>query len=690
MTTKARTKQTAASKKNAINHVPVSNRIAVMIIAGVVLLLYGQSLWFGFSWFDDDAILLRNETFISDISNLGQSLLRDAEFHKKSMELYRPLQNVSFMVDASLGGFDKPGIFHFTSILLHACTSLLLFFLLKRLGFSQEWSLAGALLLAAHPVFAFTVCWLPARGDLLLAFFVLASTLSFLIYLDKRKPEYLVIHLLTFLLALLAKESAVVLIPVLAFFYFNHHGKYQWERWHFAAGTGYVVILVLFFYLRSMSVSSSGKGALSLAGLVSNLPVIPEVILKFFIPWPLVALPFYSWPVTLGGIMVIGLLIFCLIKFRLYRFGMLAPFLWVLLFSLPAMIYRPQWSDYIYDYVIHRSYLPLIGWIILLLMMIRNIRWNIRPARVYTISVLAGIVLAVTTALFSASFRNPLNFWTYAVKTNPRSAFAQTYLGGARFFSGQSREALECYNLALQLKPDFREARMNRGIALASLGEHPDALADFDSCLKATPNDTMLLRYRALSLSETGDFPGALKDIKLLISLGDTSRRTSFQYGLTSLLTGNFQVAEHIFDSLVQLENHNQQYLRLAALSDLMVGKVDRSIERYRKLITLATPDQNAYANLAYALWEKGEYQEALNYFQQASRNGSEDLSINLGLLLTYYRLGDLKSVHQTQLRTFILNPALKNFDAEIHKMTNQGYLLTRKQVDVLREILKR
>ena len=125
-----------------------------LILAAVVLLLYGHTLKFGFTWFDDDAILLRNQAFVSEISNTGQAFLRDAEFRPKSMELYRPLQNVTFMMDAAMGGYDHPGVFHFTNLLLHFLASFLLFLLMKRLGFSVRLSLLGSLILAIHPVFA--------------------------------------------------------------------------------------------------------------------------------------------------------------------------------------------------------------------------------------------------------------------------------------------------------------------------------------------------------------------------------------------------------------------------------------------------------------------------------------------------------------------------------------------------------
>ncbi len=693
--TKTQTRKPSDAKKPLkTNTVPqaklyLRTGMVALILAAVVLSLYGQSLRFGFTWFDDDAILLRNQEYVSDFSNAGQAFLRDAEFRSKSMELYRPLQNVSFMVDAVFGGYEHPGVFHFTNLLLHFLASFLLFQLMKRLGFSARLSLLGSLILAIHPVFAFTVCWLPARGDLLLAVFTLLSFIAFIDYLKSGRTKFLLLHMGAFFLALLAKESAVMIAPVSLLLLIREKGRLQFLGWQWLTGVGYLILTALFLVMRSGAVASVKGEGFAFAGLLYNLPVLPEVILKFIIPWPLVALPFYSTLATIAGIVLSTALIFLVIRQKVFRMDLFTAFAWFLLFSLPAMLYNPDWSDYIYDYVIHRSYLPLTGLILLVLMLAKKYEERIfrRPALIALSAV--GLLWMVLNISFSGNFAEPVKFWEYAVKTNPRSAFAHTYLGGARFFAGMKPEAIESYNKALELKPDFREAILNRGITYASQGEHRKALPDFDNSLKISPNDTMVLRYRAVSLSETGEFGKAILDLEQLMAMGDTSLRTRFQYGLAGLVSGSYARSSLIFDSLVQLDPTNQQYLRLGALSSLMAGDPDKAIVRYRRLLQIAPPDQNAYANLAYALWEKGEYGEALENFEKAVGKAPENLSVNLGFLITYARTGDQKRLNETRQRTYGLNSALRNFDAEMTRMQKEGYLFTPKQLRVLESILK-
>lgn len=665
----------------------MGNRQLIWLLLGITLLLYGRALWFQFTWFDDDAILLRNQNYIEDASNLVESLTRDAEFREKSMELYRPLQNASFMVDTMIAGF-KTGMFHFTNLMLHSFTVVLLFLLLGALGFSKRLSFIGALILAIHPVFTFTVCWLPARGDLLLAFWTVSSVYVFIRYLHTPKRLWLVLHLFTFAMALLSKESALMIIPVCGLLYYQHTKSLKWRSWLAGALSGYALVTFVFLLLRSMAVSGIKGDSFSLRGLLHNLPVLPEVILKFFIPWPVAALPFYQLWTTLAGVILIVLLIILLVR-RKPGWGMvLLAGVWFLGFSLPAMLYQPDWSDYIYDYVIHRSYLPLIGIILLVLHLLKTMEGYLdrKPVKagLYALAIVYGILSFNLSGIFS----DPVSFWSYAVKTNPKSAFAHTYLGGASFFAREPDKALESYHQALEIKPDFKEALLNRGITYASMGKHDSARMDYDRYLRYVPDDTMGLHYRILSCSELSDYKCVLSDARRLITLGDTSYKVQFQLGLSTLLTGNYHEASATFNRLLTKTPDQPQYLRLSALADLMTGETDLAIQKYQRVVAQSGSDPNALSNLAYAYWEKGDYKKALDLFRQAAKIGSEDLSINLGLLLTYHSLGKTSEMQATKVRTYLLNPALRDFEPEIEKLISTGYLFTPKQLSALRAIL--
>lgn len=662
---------------------------SILIFAGLVLLIYSQTLWFNFTWFDDDAILLRNQEYISDISNLAESVVRDAEFKQKTIELYRPLQNISFIVDAAIGEF-KPGMFHFSNMMIHLGVVILLFFLLELMGFSRRLSFAGAVILAVHPVFAFTVAWLPARGDLLLAFWALATLYSFIIFVKNGyKWKLLALHIFSFAMAMFSKESGVVVLAVCAFWYIFIYEQPKWHRWQLIASAGYLIILVLFFCLRSMAVADITSGGFGLRSLIYNLPVIPEALFKLFIPYPIVALPFYDLLNTLGGLFFIAVLVLLAFRHRGEAEMFLLGTGWFIGFTLPSMLYRPDWSDYIYDYIIHRSYLPLVGVVLIILILIRKFegKMMLKPWS-YLVSGIV-IIFVILSLSFTRNFKDPLKFWEYAVRTNPESAFAHLYLGGALFFMDNPSKAIESYDNAIALKHDLGEAWLNRGITFGSMGNHQEALESFTQYLLLYPEDTMAIKFRAGSLMELGEYEQALPDLKKLLESGDSSDKVMLQYGLSSLITGDHASAHNTMKVLISRSPSNPQYLRIAALSDMMVGEYDKAIEKYMVALTVEPPNQNSLSNLGYAYWEKGEYPLARSYFERALEMDDESLAVNLGLVLSYDALNQRKALADAKERALALNPDLVDFSTAMNEMQTKGYLFTSKQLNSLEKIFE-
>ena len=94
-------------------------------IAAVALVVYLPALGFGFTWFDDNLVILDQLGFLSDFGNLA-SAFREDVFRSPQEAYYRPLLTVSLMIDAHLGG-ASPAVYHGTNLLLHAAASCAVF-----------------------------------------------------------------------------------------------------------------------------------------------------------------------------------------------------------------------------------------------------------------------------------------------------------------------------------------------------------------------------------------------------------------------------------------------------------------------------------------------------------------------------------------------------------------------------------
>lgn len=664
----------------------ISLKYVFLIITALTLIVYGQTLNFSFTWFDDDAILLRNEAYISDFSNVIDAVTRDAEFQEKNIELYRPMQNVSFMVDAKLYGFN-PGLFHLTNMLIHVATSILLFLLLSKLGFRQKLALWGTSLFTLHPICAFTLSWLPARGDLLLAFWAILSIWLFIVYLDNRKPFLLIAHIFSFGMAVFAKESGVITAVVCFIYYLFFMKNISIKKWHFAAGAGYLIFTALFLYFRDISTADVIEGNFGLMPLLKNFPVIPEVILKFVIPYPIITVPFYEIGRTLAGLAIIIILIALIIKIKPnIKISVWAAF-WFFLFIIPSMFYYPDWSEYIYDYLIHRSYLPLVGLVIVILSLIKPYSNTLfkKPAIYLSIGVL--IIFMVLSFNFARVFENPKSFWSHSAKTNPSSAFAHLYLGGAYFYYEEPIQAINSYNKALELKSDFLEAIQNRAIAYASINQHKKAIEDFSHALEIKSDDTLILKYRATSYFELKNYKKVRDDTKELMRLGSFTEQVRLQFAISSLILGYVDDAKMFIDELLKKEPENIIYLRVSALADLLSGNVDDAINKQIKILTFAKPTQFATANLGHAYYEKGLYSQALQNYLKADEMGDDDESVIIGLMLTYDAKNELQNRDKAKERLIALRPQFENFEEGMKSLSDDGYIFTEKQISDLERI---
>src|SRR5439155_6385098 len=313
-------------------------RFSPLLIALAVLAVYAMAPSFKFIGFDDVEILGHRYYIIGDLSKIKVAFTTDA-FLGTNGSFYRPLQTVSFILDALVGG-PKPFIYHLTNLLLHIVGSLCVFWLLLTLGYQRLLSLLLALLFALHPMFVPMVAWVPTRGDLLLTIFIIVSFILFIRSFHANRPALVVWHAITFFLALLSKETAVAVAPLCLFYYYFEFRKTRARK----LIKGYFVVWLTagaaWYYLRSV-LHSPGGNTVGLAALLQNLPIMPELVGKFFVPARFQLAPLFSLIDTATGVVAAALfawLIACMGAWtdRKVQFGLL----WALLCILPVMIFR--------------------------------------------------------------------------------------------------------------------------------------------------------------------------------------------------------------------------------------------------------------------------------------------------------------------------------------------------------------
>lgn len=259
-------------------------------IALAGFLLYAQTLGFGLTYFDDDIFVLKNQAFNSDIANIFEAFKTSA-FVNHPNEYYRPLLNVSFILNGVLGASGPIGC-HFFNILFLILAACLFFRLLLALGYSRGLSFFCGLVFAVHPAVAQAVAWIPGRNDSLLAIFVFGSMIKFIRFRASQKWQDAFWHLLLFAAALFTKESGAVLMLVCAAYALLSKGKKSWRK-PAAIGLGWFFILVLWLALRSQAIGKDYRVTISgmASSIYANMGALVQYLGKMLFPVNLSVFP---------------------------------------------------------------------------------------------------------------------------------------------------------------------------------------------------------------------------------------------------------------------------------------------------------------------------------------------------------------------------------------------------------------
>ncbi|HQP04797.1 MAG TPA: tetratricopeptide repeat protein [Bacteroidales bacterium] len=504
----------------------------------IPVLLYSQSLKFGLTDFDDDTIIKNNSGFLSDPANIPKVFTSDA-FLAETGHFYRPLQTLSFMTDIQLSGADSTWMFHLTNILLLGFICCALFALIRQFSVTVSAAFYGSLIFACHPLFVFSVAWIPARGDLQLTLFSLLSVLYFMKYLNSTRALHLMLHIVCFTLALFSKETAVAL-PAVYFTYVVLFGKRKNAKKLIFIFAMYLVIGVLWFWLRSIAMGSAPDNhefqgflertnEVGVIAALTNLQSLPEAIFHFFIPIDIDIIPNYSTIRTAIGLILFGMIVVIFFKNRKkYAKEKLFGLVWFILLLLPAMLYKHN----IIDYLHHRFLLPL-GGILIFLMFLIPPQW-IQKGKIKHSWVLICFLIVAGTMSFikTRAYSDPMNFYNSAIAQNSSSDFSFNNRGVLFTDQGKFNEAIQDYTKAIEMNPQYYEAFYNRGVAYNTLGMYDDAIADNSRAIELFPEYIDALNNRGVAYYHKGMMDKAIADYSTSIRIKPNAPIAYFNRGI--------------------------------------------------------------------------------------------------------------------------------------------------------------
>lgn len=191
--------------------------ICLLLAVGSVV-LYAPSLDFGFVGYDDLSVLQAHPNLYGQPSFARCLYEIFVGYFPREEPLL--IRDVTWAIDAQLFGFTSSFGYHLGNVVLNAADVTLLFLFLLHATRSRVFAGLCAGIFATLAIHVEPVCWIMGRKDVLAAFFTLLALLAQSVSLrkdDLRLRRLLwVAVLVLYVLAVLSKFSAIILVAVLA------------------------------------------------------------------------------------------------------------------------------------------------------------------------------------------------------------------------------------------------------------------------------------------------------------------------------------------------------------------------------------------------------------------------------------------------------------------------------------------
>jgi len=317
---------------------------------------------------------------------------------------YRPFSSLVWWVILLFNGLDFQA-FHAFNFALHALNAVLVFFLGRKIirdkgGF---FSFTAALVFALHPINLSVVLFVSRMPEIMVAFFLLASLLSFTAFFEGKGRRFYLLSIAFCFLGIFSKEAGA-LIPFALFFYclvfLEEKGLCRRLAKALRLCTPFFSLIAL--YLALMLFSLGKLSGYNLPFNYSGSQLVFFFFTHLFYPIDFLAANFFDAIYFFLNQPVVNCLL--LIAFATLVFPVLGFFskerkdkpalfllYWLLafLFAFTAFGFLPAWY----------AYVPLIPFALLLSILLK---WHIKKARKSSLSLLFSLLICLLFLSFAA------------------------------------------------------------------------------------------------------------------------------------------------------------------------------------------------------------------------------------------------------------------------------------------------
>ena len=609
------------------------NRILIIYIALVAinLAVFLQVHQHDFINLDDHIYVVGNNEIQSGLTMKGVLWT----FTTSHAHMWHPLTWLSLMLDYQLFGLNAGG-YHFTNLILHILSTLLLFGLLERMTGAVWRSAFVAALFAIHPLHVETVSWITKRKDVLSGFFWMLTLFLYIWYTEKPAIKRYMIVLLCYTCAIMSKPMVVTLPVIMILLDYWPLARFRIGiaskkgnliLWQLKEKIPFFILSMIsifsVFYIKRIQGNPLEVGPPFTSRLANAFFALMAYLDKTF--WPRDLSFFYPfsdqiplWQV-LGSallIIVISLVVMMAVKRLPFLF---VGWAWYAIAISPVIgiIFNSDrtMSD-------NYSYLPAIGicimmaWGAPLLFPCEDRRQNILA--------IAGLIMITVLSLMAwkqcGYWKDSITISQYSLKIDQNNYMALNVLGSALLAKGKIEEAISRYDKSIRLKPDYPYTYVCRGHAYEQLGQYQRALNDFNHALSLNPNSDEAFNGRGLVYEKLGRHQQALYDFNQAIRLNPVKSDTYLNRATVYEKLGQHQQAIDNYNRLIHRHPAYDVAFNNRGTVFYKLGRYRQAIEDFNEAIRLKPEHADAYNNRGLAYGRTGQYQQAIDDFSAAIR----------------------------------------------------------------------
>jgi len=248
--------------------------------------------------------------------------------------------------------------------------------------------------------------------------------------------------------------------------------------------------------------------------------------------------------------------------------------------------------------------------------------------------------------------------------SSPTDATITANLGAIMQKQGKFDEALRYYSKAEYLDPSNVNTRLNVGTLYQQKGDYKTAITAYDSVLILYPDNAAANLYKAQSLAAMGDKKSALERYKKVLSIEPNN--TIAQSQMMDIMRSTMSPAQFIeYVKRNSTDGNSADTLYNYALDLHKQNKLEDSIALYNEVIKMNTNNPEVYVNLAIALGQKKNYEDALATLNSANAKFPDNTQIKdaikninststdekLDIAADFYTKGDYKKAIEEYLK---------------------------------------